>query len=154
MVAQQQMRAALAGSILTGLAGCSCALWVFILFGCLAGPVVLLVLYLYGWAVFLHHTDEPCDQPLGDWLGAYLSYTVLVTCGRHLLLKVLCAWSQEYEDGVPLPAPCRVKVFNGVVPIVSLSWMVFARHLIASCKTCEKTNPQLTTSSPGTVGPS
>mmetsp|Transcript_48900 Transcript_48900/g.140033 ORF Transcript_48900/g.140033 Transcript_48900/m.140033 type:complete len:306 (+) Transcript_48900:3-920(+) len=124
-----------------GLACASCAALVCLVTVFAAGPPGILILYSWGWAVWLSHLAGSCDQPLDSWLGAYLVYTAVMTCCSGLLFQVLCRWSPL--AGGRSQVPPRVKIFKLFNPVVPLLWLLYGRMLLARSATCEQTSPQL-----------
>jgi len=143
-VSQQNMRLAINSTITTGLASASCAMIFTLMVGCVIGPCVIFFLYIYAWFVWLTHSKEACDQPLDDWLGAYLMYTMLMTSCKRVILHTLCWWTPELDgEQLMTSPPLRVKLLNLLIPVLPLGWMVLARVLLSKSKTCRTSNPEL-----------
>lgn len=97
---------------------------------CALTPPMLILVYWFGWIMWLSHLLQPCDVPLESWLGVYLCYLTFMYMCRPVLFQV----SEER------PWKSTLERLN---PVVAVLWLLYGRSLLLKSKTCAETSPSM-----------
>ncbi|CAL1161137.1 unnamed protein product [Cladocopium goreaui] len=99
---------------------------------------MLILVYWFGWIMWLSHLLQPCDVPLESWLGVYLCYLTFMYMCRPVLFQV----SEER------PWKSTLERLN---PVVAVLWLLYGRSLLLKSKTPGTRDPGCAETSPSMV---
>jgi len=105
--------------------------------------LTIIVFYIAGWYVLMMHYDDPCDQPLNNWLLGMLTFNLATALigkeVRHFLYRNIWGWEQPSPHSTE-EVPFYMKTtLDGLHFLLVLGVCFSGLYFLHFSKTCSKT---------------